>query len=253
MKNIFLSPKFIYITILLTAILSSFVFMQQGAFALDNPSDAWKLTQGGKIYDNWSKALNVSSPDTTHPAYPVTGKKQGAATWRCKECHGWDYAGRDGAYKNGSHFTGIKGINDMVGKPVNNIKNVIRNKTHGYSKAMISDDGLNKLALFISRGQLNMSKYIDIKSKKVKGNAQRGAQFFQTICAVCHGYDGKMINFHKAREIPEYIGTVAKNNPWEVLHKIRNGQPNAAMISLRLLDIQDQIDIVAFTRTLPIK
>ncbi len=254
MKNMFLSSKSIYSGILSTGLIfTSFILIKQDAIALDNPTDAWKLSQGGKIYDNWSKALNVASPDITHPSYPAAGKKQGATTWRCKECHGWDYTGRNGAYKNGSHFSGVKGIRDMSGQPVAIIKKIIRNKTHGYSRTMINDSGLENLALFVSRGQLNMSKYIDVNSKEVKGSAQRGAQFFQTICAVCHGYDGKMIDFHKGKKIPEYIGTVANKNPWEVLHKIRNGQPNAAMISLRLLNIQDQIDIVTFTRTLSTK
>ncbi|VAW91182.1 hypothetical protein MNBD_GAMMA22-2663 [hydrothermal vent metagenome] len=252
MKNILLTSKAVYISILSTGlIVTSFILVKQDALALDNPSEAWKLSQGGKIYDNWAKALNVTAPDKTHPSYPSAGKKQGATTWRCKECHGWDYNGRDGAYKSGSHFSGVKGIRNTSGKAVNIIKKIIRNKTHGYSKTMINDDGLDNLALFVSRGQLDMSKYIDVNSKKVKGSVQRGAQFFQTICAVCHGYDGKKINFHESRKIPEYVGTVANKNPWEVLHKIRNGQPNAAMISLRTLNTQDQVDIVAFTRTLP--
>ena len=36
--------------------------------------------------------------------------RAGADTWRCKECHGWDYAGKDGAYGSGDHRTGIVGV-----------------------------------------------------------------------------------------------------------------------------------------------
>jgi len=28
--------------------------------------------------------------------------RSGKDTWRCKECHGWDYMGVDGAYGSGS-------------------------------------------------------------------------------------------------------------------------------------------------------
>ena len=231
--------------------------LSTSCFAADfeKPSEAWKLSQGGKIYDNWFSTLKTTVQTNTHPAYPSTGKKKGRSTWRCKECHGWDYRGRDGAYSKGSHYTGIKGIRDMVGKPMGSIKSVVRNEMHGYTTSMISDKALDYLAYFITNGQLDMTQYIDTDTKKVKGSVQHGADFFQTICAVCHGPDGRKINFHageKEKE-PEYIGTVANSNPWEVLHKIRNGQPGAAMISLRVLSIQDQVDIIAYTKLLPIK
>ena len=52
---------------------------------------------------------------------------------------------------------------------------------------------------------------------------------------------------------PEFIGTVASDNPWETLHKIRNGQPGIPMPSLGVLDLKDQLDILAYTQTLPQK
>ncbi len=242
-----------YLKLLLLGLLIAVSSSSSLASSEGELTEEWKLSQGGKIYDNWASTLNIKAPSDTHRAYPATGKKQGAATWRCKECHGWDYQGRDGGYSKGSHFTGIKGVSHMVGKPLTDIKKIVRNKIHGYSKAMISDKSLEYLAFFVSQGQVDMSKYIDLKSKSVKGDAPRGARFFQTICAVCHGLDGRQINFHPGRKQPEYVGTVASHNPWEIFHKIRNGQPGAAMISLRALSIQDQVDIIAYTKTLAIK
>jgi thiosulfate dehydrogenase len=220
---------------------------------LEKPSEAWKLSRGGQIYDNWPVMFKSAVPSKTHPAYPAMGKKQGRATWRCKECHGWDYNGRDGAYRKGSHYTGIKGVQSMVGKPVDSIKRIIRDSRHSYSKSMIPDKELDYLAYFVSRGQVDMAKYIDTISHKVKGNVKRGANFFQTICAVCHGMDGKKILFHGLVKKPEYIGTVANKNPWEIFHKVRNGQPGAVMVSLRTFSIQDQLDIIAYIKLLPIK
>ena len=49
------------------------------------------------------------------------------------------------------------------------------------------------------------------------------------------------------------IGTVAKANPWETLHKIRMGQPLVQMISMLAFDVQDHVDILAYAQTLPEK
>lgn len=53
---------------------------------------------GGQLYDNWMELTAGTAPSGTHPAYPQTGSKKGKSTWRCKECHGWDYLGKDGGY-----------------------------------------------------------------------------------------------------------------------------------------------------------
>ena len=139
----------------------------------------------------------------------------------------------------------------MIGQPVSKLKGIIRNKTHGYSEAMIPEIALDNLAIFISRGQIEMAQYIDYNTKAALGDPENGARFYQSICAICHGFNGKNINFKPAGEVPEYIGTVASDNPWETLHKTRNGQPGVPMVALNVLDIQDQIDILAYTQTLP--
>ncbi len=123
-------------------------------------------------------------------------------------------------------------------------------ETHGFTEAQMPHSAMEKLALFLSYGQLDTERYIDRASKVARGNPRRGAQFFQTICAVCHGFDGKEINFKDA-DNPEYVGTVAVKNPWEALHKIRFGQPGVGMIALGALDIDTLVDIVAYMQQLP--
>ncbi len=216
-------------------------------------SESWAISEGGKLYDNWAKVLYYDTKNLpTHPAYPATGKQKGASTWRCKECHGWDYKGRDGAYAKGSHYTGIKGLRELVGVSPDRITRTVRDKTHGYTEQMIPNQALSALAIFVSRGQMDMDQYIDRATKTAHGDAKRGARFYQTVCAICHGFDGKQVNF-KTPENPEYTGTVAKDNPWETLHKIRNGQPGIPMVSLGVLDVQDLVDILAYCQTLPEK
>lgn len=222
------------------------------ANGIENETELFTILRGGQIYDNWVSATEADKPKATHPSYPKAGKKKGASTWRCKECHGWDYRGADGAYAKGSHYTGIMGVRSWVGKDPDAIAKVVRNEAHGYTKAILSDNAVAKVSLFLSRGQIDMDQYIERKTKKARGDANRGARFYQTVCSICHGFDGREINF-KDDPKKEYIGTVAAANPWETLHKIRNGQPGVAMPALGALSIQDQVDILAYTQTLPTK
>ena len=88
------------------------------AQAMDDPrtaNEAWTIVRGGQMYDKWWNVMYLPEPGETHAAYPADAAKSGSTTWRCKECHGWDYRGVDGAYAGGSHFTGIGGIRDFVG------------------------------------------------------------------------------------------------------------------------------------------
>lgn len=213
-------------------------------------TNVWDIARGGQLYDNWMEVMEVDAPEGTHPAYPATGKQEGPGTWRCKECHGWDYMGVAGGYSKGSHYTGIKGVRGVAGIEPEKLHDIIMNKTHGFTEAMMPHSAMEKLALFLSQGQIDVDKYIDRKTKVARGNAGRGAGFYQNICAVCHGFDGKTMNFGDDKA-PEFVGTVAADNPWEALHKIRFGQPGVGMVALSVLPIQDLVDILAYTQTLP--
>lgn len=201
------------------------------------------IARGGRLYDKYFKENNTAKPDADHPAYPHKGGKYGKdSSWRCKECHGWDYKGKDGAYASGGHATGIKGIQGAAGKDPAAIASVFRDTTHGYSEKQLSAQDANDLALFVSKGQIDMSKYI--ADKKAKGNAAKGEVYFNTLCAGCHGKDGK-----KIKDAPP-LGSVA-DNPYEMLHKVLNGQPGEAMPALRALDPQIAVDIVSYLPQLP--
>ena len=216
------------------------------------PSDAWVLASGARLYDNWISALGMDKPTTTHAAWPASNtKKKGAVTWRCKSCHGWDYRGKDGAYAKGSYKTGIGGIRAWAGKDPAAIQKVIMSGIHGFTYDMIPEEAMVRLATFVSRGQVDAAAYI-AADKSVKGDAGRGRGIFQNTCAACHGFDGKALNWG-SEEKPGYVGTEAKANPWEVLHKIRAGHPGVEMPSLMAWPLQDAVDVLAYTRTLPAK
>ena len=203
------------------------------------------MARGGRLYDKHFKENNTTKPDADHASYPHKGGKYGKdASWRCKECHGWDYKGKDGAYASGGHATGIKGINGAAGKDVAAITAIMKDGTHGYTDKQLSAKDMEDLALFVSKGQIDMGKYVDATTKKAKGNAAKGEVYFNTLCAGCHGIDGK-----KIKDAPS-IGSVA-DNPYEMLHKVMNGQPGEGMPALRALDPQISVDIVSYLPQLP--
>ena len=222
-----------------------------GAVLAWAPSTGWademdsSYARGGRLYDKWFAVVGADAPKATHPAWPASNKKTGNATHRCKSCHGWDLKGKDGAYASGSYKTGIKGVKALAGADTAKIIAVMKDKTHGFAGKMEDQDFMD-LANFVSKGGVDMDMYIDSKAKMAKGgNAAKGAAYFNTICVGCHRKDG---TYPKDMEKP--LGA-QMGNPWEVLHKILNGQPAEKMPALRVLDMQVALDLMAHIGTLP--
>ncbi|MDU8912921.1 c-type cytochrome [Aestuariicoccus sp. MJ-SS9] len=219
--------------------------------APSNPSEAWLLAAGGRIYDNWMDALDRDAPEGTHPAYPATAKQAGESTWRCKECHGWDYLGASGIYRKGSHHTGIKGIDGAIGDDPAEIAALLRAAPHGYTADMITDDELTRIAAFVSRGQIDMTKYVDTETRAViPGDIDKGRAVFQTICSACHGFDGRKLDWGGA-DGPAYVGTEAVAAPDEVMNKILNAHTGVEMINLRAFGDEAAGDVLTYISTLP--
>ncbi|MDK9722147.1 MAG: cytochrome c [Rhodospirillales bacterium] len=216
-------------------------FTGTGAFAAEEASS---IARGGRLYDKFWGENKLAQPTDNHKAFAnKAGKYDKDASWRCKECHGWDYKGKDGSYASGGHATGIVGIQGAAGKDPAAVAAILKDKTHGYGAAQLSDADIHDLAMFVAKGQVDMSKYIDYAAKKPKGDAAKGEGYYNTICANCHGLDGKKIN-----NAPP-LGSL--QNPQEMLHKVLNGQPGQNMPALRLLDLQIAVDLVAYMMTLP--
>lgn len=203
------------------------------------------LARGGRLYDKFFAENDTAKPTANHPAYAnKAGKYDKDTSWRCKECHGWDYKGKDGAYASGNHATGIKGIDAAAGRDPAAIVAILQDATHAYTDEHLSAQDMQDLALFVSKGQVDVYKYIDAGTKQAKGDPARGEAYYNTICAGCHGFDGK-----KLKDAPP-LGSVAGNHP-EMLHKVMNGQPAESMPALRALDPQISVDIVSYLPSLP--
>ncbi len=205
--------------------------------------------RGAKLYDKWYKVIGEDAPKASHPLYPSDKKyaEKPKSNWRCKECHGWDYKGVDGAYASGKHNTGIKGVAGMAGADPAKVVAVLQGADHGYGDSLSDADRVD-LANFITAGLTDRDRYIDATTKVPRGgNAARGEAYFNTVCAGCHGIDGTL-----PKDMGKSLGA-QMGNPWEVMHKIVNGQPGEKMPALRAFGMQPVLDIMAHVATLPSK
>jgi thiosulfate dehydrogenase len=214
------------------------------------------VSSGGLLYDKWWEALGVDKPTVDQPLWATqdTNTRSGADTWRCKECHGWDYKGAEGVYGSGSHFTGFPGILASTTKSADELRDWFdgtANADHDFSE-YLDETAINMLVAFIQEGLVDTTPFIN-EDKTVNGDPVAGEVLYEE-CAECHGDDGKLINFGDEDEA-EFVGTIANDNPWEFLHKAANGQPGTHMLSGRNMgwSWQDLVDLLAFAQSLPTK
>jgi thiosulfate dehydrogenase len=173
------------------------------------------------------------------------------------ECHGWDYLGKDGEYGSGSHRTGFQGILMAAqSKSTEELTAAMKSGDHDFTDTL-SDLHIEHVVLFMKNGLIDMKKYIDYSTKKpVGGNVENGKKLFEIACWACHGEDGRHINFGDEEE-PEYVATIAIDNPQEFMHKVRVGQPSSdppmpsAIVSG--WSIQDVVDVLAYSQTLSVE
>jgi mono/diheme cytochrome c family protein len=237
------------------------------------------VARGGQLYDKWwvvTTPPDGFDPNTINPLFttivntnPVLNIQTPAdltTTWRCKHCHGWDYAGKDGAYNSSSsNFTGVKGLLDVVDRPADELRALISDSQQGEhawgANGYLSDQDIEDLVAFIKNGVVDSKDDISLSTKKVKVyDEDNGLYLYQNIqldqggiftgiCKTCHGVSG---NAAPPEGEAVQLGPLALDNPWEVLHKIRFGQPGTAMPQLyNSRSLQDAVDILGYVQTLP--
>ncbi|HEX5697707.1 MAG TPA: hypothetical protein VFX90_03550, partial [Rhodoferax sp.] len=118
------------------------IFMAPLATAGDSAS----VVRGGRLYDNWSLESRGRSPNHPNPAFKAQQVPVAMPdTWRCAECHGWDY--------KGSH--GIKGIAGRQKSDPAAIAALLKDANHGYGELLSDADRLD-LGNFVATGQTEM-------------------------------------------------------------------------------------------------
>lgn len=205
---------------------------------------AASIANGGRLYDDWQVHTGGQRQALPHPAYPPNAYYASAAaeTWRCKECHGWDYMGNQGQYANGNHATGIRGIRAFAGAEPEKIIALLRSSTHLFG-AVLKHRDLQDLANFVRYGQIDMDTLIDPRTGLSRGDATRGAAHYRTICASCHGLEGRSV-------AKRHVGRVTREDPWHAAHNMLNGHPDDTMPALREIDPKVIGDILAHMQTL---
>jgi mono/diheme cytochrome c family protein len=232
------------------------------------------IAYGGLLYDNWISEKQVGTPAEDNPVWNLqtTNTRTGAATWRCKECHGWDYKGVNGVYgnPNNSHYTGFGGLWNTE-KDEAAIVEYLENGfyyapsgqvMHNFGELLSASDRI-ALAKFIKLGMANTTEYFGMDAI-INGSVaafQNGKKIYAFTsfgspsgnCELCHGIDGK-------GEPDLALGEVAISNPWEFVHKVRFGQPGSSMPGMIELidqsnklvyDLQDAIDVTQYSQSLP--
>ena len=240
------------VLILLLGSLTLVISTNQDTFAEGSGYQQADLKNGALLYDNWPKMKKADIKDT-HPLYPPTSKKSGKSTWRCKECHGWDYIGNKGRYSKGSHFTGITGVFHVQEKSQEALYGSMTNKNaeHDFSEHL-SESQILDLIKFLREGQAAIDPVIDSQGKG-KGNSTHGKVLYETHCSDCHGTDGNEIDFKGNKEGVQGIGWLTNDNPQESIHKIRWGHPGSDMPSMAVdknLSEPDSIDILTYSQLL---
>ena len=213
--------------------------------------------RGAQLYDNWMAVLDMNAPDGNSPFWYLqdTNKLEGEDTWRCQECHGWDYKGSEGAFANGNHVTGFIGIQNMIGKSNEEIINYLNgtnNLEHDFSE-YLSEKDMNDLAAFMQTKQVDLKLLVDYDTRQIIGHKENGAVYYQETCQECHGEKGNnIIISHDGFMM--YISDLAYVDPWQAIHHARFGKPmmefNHAFEEFGL-SIYKIADIFSYVQTLP--
>ncbi|MBI5296036.1 MAG: c-type cytochrome [Chloroflexi bacterium] len=215
------------------------------------------VVAGAQLYDKWYAVLG-QQPEGDMPIWgrQSTNSRSGAETWRCAECHGWDYRGVDGAYASGSHKTGFPSL--MILAPSLSEEQIVahlkgeNDVQHDFS-AYLDEASMQKVALFLKEGLIDDSKYIDSASLKViDGDVGHGKSLFDATCSECHGADGAKIVF-RGEGVEEYLGDVAHRDPYRFLHRTRFGVAGTTMpVGVTLgWTPADGRDVLAYAQSLP--
>ncbi len=237
---------------------------------------------GGRLYDNWIAISGVIKSDNNPMAVYIKGYSEASPTkpysdfivldgtdttkpkpkqYRCNTCHGFNYTGSEfflvGVMDASANKT-IEEIQAIISDGISFTIGTTEKTVHQFGGDLSSAE-IKALATFIKHGVVNIGDYLyTLGSVGIgKGNAGNGKTLYfgnaGCSASTCHGPEGKGKDFGGG----EVVGTIGQNDPDEMLHKIRFGQPSSprrgGMPSIydSHLTTQDAADIMTFTQQLP--
>jgi len=224
--------------VILTVLSGLMASLIAGSAAAAEPANAMSqdasIARGARLYENWAQESRQREEVLPNPAFATKDVRVDAGdTWRCVECHGWDYKGNHG-------FPGMLGR--LGGKPAEIIA-LLKAAPHRYEGMMHESDFVD-LANFVTRGQVDMLPLID-SARRLGTGAAAFENIFATTCANCHGLDGS-----RQRGIRQ-LGETARQQPSKVLHVVLNGHAGGNMPALRAFGTSMAVGMLAYAKTLP--
>ncbi|MDX1812827.1 MAG: hypothetical protein R3240_12800, partial [Gammaproteobacteria bacterium] len=199
------------------------------------------VQRGGRLYDNWWDENGLDAPIARNSLWPAAGSSlTPPETWRCVNCHGWDYTGTEG-------FVGLL-------SPVQDVKSFITNGTvltendHAFSEKLKQQD-IADLTAFVMNPVDGIRS--DIETLINEANDLSGQQIYENEtpgnCVFCHGVDGT--------SIPTVdLKTLAGNFGPRFVHVARFGSPGSIMLPglsrYTGLSAQSAADVQAYAKNL---
>jgi len=204
---------------------------------------AWSESIGGQLYSDWPQVMLFRGPFTKHPLWTGSPSAINTETWRCVNCHGWDYRGSDGVGGDLGVVSNVPGLRHLVGADRRTVADGIVRGEHGFAGKQLSADALQFLVDFLIEGQRVV---VDLAEKaRVSGaDAQAGRDRYVGACRVCHGSDGGRLNLGSER-FPDTLPTLARSKPWKFLHGVRFGHAGV-MPSFVMLDDTEFLNLLAY-------
>jgi len=207
---------------------------------------------GAQLYDNWPK-LKKESFGREHPLYPRKKRWGATDTWRCKECHGWDYLGKAGQYREGRHYTGYPGVFQARSQEPGALFQKIADggSSHRFQN-YLSDQEVWALVRFIREGSVDVRPLITPEGE-ILGDPGRGQSLYNQNCLSCHGADGEKIDLRKKRDGIQGLGWRVVSGPQQSLHRTLWGMPGGKMPAAAVkmnVSATEAADILAHVRKL---
>lgn len=228
---------YLSVWLLMVILFAAFIFQASNASAQDDSPDIEDVVQGARLFDDWTvSAAAGETPLGDHPMWSrqTLNTQSGVDTWRCVTCHGWDYQGKDGAFRSGAYATGFEGVMNASVMDTTTLVGVLSGEEdpqHDFSP-YLSPVELEQLAKFIQFGVIDDNQFINSVSRKVEtGDLANGKNKYETSCQSCHGADGTALTFrYEGNQIS--LGTLAVQDPWRFLHRTRFGTARAPEMTI---------------------
>lgn len=210
--------------------------------------DAFIVSLGGKLYDDFWQGSGAVPPTRRNPAFPSDITAKVSDSWRCVSCHGWDYDGADQASDSEQQRKQFVSLRHLQGVDPFKVTELFARAHADHPIQQTGGLPLDLIVLFVSVGQYqtrNLQSYKQV----TPAHLSRGQDIFEGVCMSCHDPDGKS-GFDVRPGLRQSLGWLARNKPKRAMHKIINGVPGQSMLALRFLEEAVITDLLAYLKTL---